>query len=83
MKLLFKFKQCVTVSALRQRQLFVMGKPPALCYFSSSQAVKFGQPCHATHPHIIAADEVTPRISKTEHLIRRKRLFDRLVKQGG
>lgn len=51
-------------------------------YFSRSLRNTWGQPCHATHPHIIAADEVTPRISKTEYSIRRKRLFDSFLRRG-
>lgn len=41
-----------------------------------------GQPSHATHPELISADEVTPRISRQEYKSRRDNLAQRLTKYG-
>ena len=50
--------------------------------FHQARKVLLGQPCHDTHPEIIGADEVTPRISKQEYKTRRDKLVQSLRKFG-
>lgn len=52
-------------------------------YASISAAdLKFGQPLHETHPHILNPGELTPGISALEYAHRRSRLANRLPKNS-
>ncbi|KAG9125178.1 hypothetical protein FRC07_008655 [Ceratobasidium sp. 392] len=44
----------------------------------SSPPERFGQPLHGSHPHLIAAGELTPGIQAAEYHDRRRRLMDSL-----
>ncbi|KAG8737804.1 hypothetical protein FRC12_017017 [Ceratobasidium sp. 428] len=39
---------------------------------------RFGQPLHGSHPHLVAAGELTPGIQATEYHERRRKLVDSL-----
>jgi len=41
-----------------------------------------GQPSHATHPNLIASNEVTPRITVQEYRSRRDKLADVISSYG-
>jgi intermediate cleaving peptidase 55 len=60
-------------------------RAPALrrAYASISAAeLKFGQPLHETHPHILNPGELTPGITALEYAHRRSRLANKLPKHA-
>lgn len=48
----------------------------------SASEVQFGQPLHETHPHLIAAGDLTPGISALEYHYRRAALAQKLPKNS-
>ncbi|BAE57103.1 unnamed protein product [Aspergillus oryzae RIB40] len=48
----------------------------------SAAELKFGQPLHETHPHILNPGELTPGITALEYAHRRSRLANRLPKHA-
>ncbi|KAH1447499.1 hypothetical protein KXX13_005121, partial [Aspergillus fumigatus] len=62
-----------------------MSKQPSLLrsYASISAAdLKFGQPLHETHPHLLNPGELTPGITALEYAQRRSRLANKLPKNA-
>ncbi|KAL4795107.1 peptidase M24, structural domain-containing protein [Aspergillus venezuelensis] len=48
----------------------------------SAAELKFGQPLHETHPHLLSPGELTPGITALEYAHRRSRLANRLPKHA-
>ncbi|OJD28084.1 hypothetical protein ACJ73_00511 [Blastomyces percursus] len=59
-------------------------KLPARRFYTSVSAaeLRFGQPLHETHPHILKAGELTPGITALEYAHRRSKLASKLPKNA-
>ncbi|OAX82860.1 hypothetical protein ACJ72_02789 [Emergomyces africanus] len=73
---------CYSGGASLRKAVF-NGRPSRRCYASVSAAeLRFGQPLHETHPHILKAGELTPGITALEYAHRRSKLASKLPKNA-
>ncbi|KAF9886985.1 hypothetical protein FE257_010601, partial [Aspergillus nanangensis] len=75
----------IRLVALPPSNHLVAGRTPSprRAYSSISAAeLKFGQPLHETHPHILNPGELTPGITALEYAQRRSRLANKLPKHA-
>ncbi|EEP76286.1 conserved hypothetical protein [Uncinocarpus reesii 1704] len=81
------YRSLYSISRFYGEKSFISRKPSRLRvprrYHSISAAeLQFGQPVHETHPHILAAGELTPGITALEYAHRRAKLAAKLPKNA-